>query len=251
MSETGALAETFNAAGRVLLDWLLPPRCPACGAEVQGGGDLCGDCYPKMTFLDEPLCQCCGLPFPYETGLKGVCGACARQQPRFQRARAALVYDDASRGMILALKHADRTDLVPAFARWMARAGRPLLAEADLILPVPLHWSRLMGRRFNQSAELARALSRMARRPFCPGLLRRKRRTRPQGHLSRRGRIRNVAGAFHLAPGAAGRIQGKRVLLIDDVLTTGATAESCAKVLLRGGAAAVDVLTLARVVLEQ
>ncbi len=166
----------------------------------------------------------------------------------FARARAVLVYDDASRDLILGFKHADRTEAAPAFGRWLARAGGELVETADLIVPVPLHWTRFVTRRYNQAALLGRALARETTLPLVPDLLIRRRRTPSQGGLDFAGRARNVRGAFRLNPRLAGGVRGRRVLLVDDVYTTGATVSACARVLLRGGAAQVDVLTLARVV---
>jgi ComF family protein len=176
------------------------------------------------------------------------CAACAAQPPRYARARSVLAYDEGSRDLILAFKHADRADLALPFARWMARAGAELLAEADLIAPVPLHWRRLLFRRYNQAALLAGALGRISGRPVVPDLLRRHRATPKQGRLSRSARRRNVQGAFALPEKYETLIAEKRVLLIDDVITTGATVESCARLLLDGGARSVDVLALAQVV---
>ncbi|HLZ67118.1 MAG TPA: ComF family protein [Aliidongia sp.] len=191
-----------------------------------------------------------GLPFPYDAGTGVECAECVAHPPPFDRARAVFAYDDHSRRLILAFKHADRLHGMPAFGQWLARSGAELLADADLVAPVPLHWTRLFRRRFNQSALLAQAAvaawaSRASSAPrFAPDLLIRRRRTRSQGHLSRLQRADNVRGAFAVRPGAD--IADKRVLLVDDVLTTGATIEACTRMLKRAGAARVDVLTLAR-----
>jgi ComF family protein len=166
----------------------------------------------------------------------------------FDRARAAFAYDDASRRLILPFKHADRTQATPWFGRWLARAAGELAADADIVAPVPLHRWRLFRRRYNQAALIALALAREAARPAIPDLLLRRRATRSQGRLSRAGRARNVAGAFAVNERHSARVTGRRVLLVDDVMTTGATVEACADVLKRAGAAAVDVATLARVV---
>jgi len=235
--------------GRGLLDLVLPPRCLACGGLVADPGALCAACWQGLSFLGEPACACCGLPFAHDPGPGTRCAACLADPPGFDRARSVLRYDDGSKGLILAFKHADRTDAAPAFARWLARSGQALLPDCDLIAPVPLHWRRLFRRRYNQAALLALALGRLAGKPVAPGLLRRRRDTASQGHLSRGARQRNVAGAFQVAPGWPARLAGRRVLLVDDVLTTGATVEAAAQVLTRAGAAGVDVLTLARVVM--
>jgi ComF family protein len=158
-------------------------------------------------------------------------------------------YDEASKGSILAFKHADRLDLVPSFARWLARAGRDLMADTDIIAAVPLHRSRLWSRRYNQAAELARHLARLSGKRFEPDLIERVRRTQSQGDMpSASARRRNVAGAFRLAQGTASQVKGRTILVIDDVLTTGATVDACARILKRSGAKAVYVLALARVV---
>ena len=175
------------------------------------------------------------------------CADCQAKPRAFARARAACLYDDASRGPILQLKHADRTDLAPLFARWLSRAARDLLAEADAIAPVPLHPSRLLGRRYNQAAEIARPLSRLAEVAYLPDALVRLRATGTQGGKSGSGRRRNVAAAFGVPPDRAAQVAGKRILLIDDVMTTGATLEGCSRALLAAGAACVDVAVIARV----
>ena len=240
----------MKRAGLLLLDALLPPRCLRCGTGTDRPGALCGTCWPAITFLAPPLCARCGYPFETAPAESAICGACAARAPAFDRARAVLAYDDASRELLLGFKHADRTEGAPAYAAWMARAGADLLAEADLIAPVPLHWRRLLHRRYNQAALLARALGRQpgTEAVVVPDLLRRRRVTASQGHLSPAARWRNVQGAFALTARRAARVQGARVLLVDDVLTTGATAEACARLLRRAGAAGVDVLTLARIV---
>lgn len=179
-----------------------------------------------------------------------LCGACLQEPPHYHSARAALVYDEASRGLILSFKHHDRTDVVPAFARLMAGAGEGVLARADVLVPVPLHPWRLFLRRYNQSALLAQALAKMADKPVLCSALRRIRATPSQGHLSRAQRFKNVQGAFVVPQKARAALAGKTVLLVDDVMTTGATASACAAVLGGAGAAKVDVLTLARAVRE-
>lgn len=178
-----------------------------------------------------------------------LCAPCLAEPPSFQRARAVMLYGEFSRSLVLKFKHSDRLDPAPAYARWLVRSGGALLADADMIAPVPLHWRRLFARRYNQSAILAQQVARLCDKPVIPDLLTRTRPTPSQGHLKRTQRGKNVAGAFALNDRWAETISGKRVLLIDDVLTTGSTAEHCARALLRGGAAGIDVLTLARVAL--
>jgi ComF family protein len=242
--------QLLRPLGRLGLDALLPPQCLACGEIVGEPGALCGPCWAVLNFVAAPLCSRCGRPFEVAAGEAAedtVCGGCIARPPAFAAARAALLYDDASRRLILGFKRADRTHAAPAFARWMARAGANLLAEADIVAPVPLHWSRLLARRYNQAALLANALAKLAGKQALPDLLRRRRRTPTQGGLGRSARFRNVAGAFEIVGRHRAKIADKHILLIDDVLTTGATVEACAKALLRAGASNVSVLTLARV----
>ncbi len=236
----------FGPARR-LLDWLLPPQCLACGGPTDRPGGLCAECWSTADFVIEPMCACCGMPFELPVAPGALCGACLRSPPAFERARAVMVYDDLSRRMILGLKYADRLDMAPAFAEWLGRAGVALIADADWIAPVPLHWTRLFRRRFNQAAELARAVAHTHARGYAPDLLVRRRNTDSQAGLGAGARRRNVRAAFQVKQAWRSRIQGKRVLLIDDVMTTGATVTACARALSRAGVGAVDVLTLARV----
>ncbi len=234
-----------------VLNALLPPQCPSCSDLVEEAGMLCGDCWKQVDFLTPPMCSACGLPFAFEVeGEAGdvLCGACVRDRPPYDRARAVMVYGDFSRKLVLAFKHADRTDTAPGLARWMARMGRELISDADVITPVALHWTRLFQRRYNQAALLAGVLGRETGVPVVQDLLIRKRKTPPQGRLGAAGRRRNLKGAFRINAKHLETVKDKRVLLVDDVLTTGATASASAVVLLRAGAKAVDVLTLARVV---
>ncbi len=228
------------------LDVVLPPRCLSCGVTVSAPGTLCATCWRGITFLGRPCCACCGYPFAYDLGSGGLCGACAAHSPPFDRARAAMRYDESSRNLVLALKHGDRLHLAPALAQWMRRAGAELLDGADLLVPVPLHWTRLFTRRYNQAAVLAQAMAKVGAPPVSADCLIRRRRTPPQGRKNAAARRRNVAGAFRVRRPA--EVAGRRIVLIDDVLTTGATVEECARVLKRAGAARVEVLALARTV---
>jgi ComF family protein len=243
-----------EGAARVAADALWPPRCLSCGAGVDQAGRLCPACWQRIDFIAEPLCRRCGLPFafaiPGEDFGATECGACLRQPPPFDRARAAMRYGDASRKLILAFKHGDRTDAAPALAAWLARAAGGLLGDCDVIAPVPLNRWRLLRRRYNQAALLAQALARRAGKPVAVDALRRLRATPSQGGLTAAQRRTNVRGAFAVRPRWADRIAGRGVLLVDDVMTTGATVEACARALRAAGAARVDVVTLARVVRE-
>ncbi len=243
-----AMAPGVRAVIGSALNAILPPRCLSCGVIVAETGALCGPCWEGMQFLTPPMCGQCGFPFELEPHGHSLCGACLARAPAYDRARAVMAYDAGSRDLLLAFKHADRTEAAPALAKWLARAGAELLEDADIIAPVPLHRWRLFQRRYNQAALLAHALGRGREVPVLPQLLRRIRNTPSQGRLSASGRRRNVAGVFKVAPRFLERVAGKRVLLVDDVLTTGATVEACARVLKRAGASGVDVLTAARVV---
>ncbi len=246
VGQSGALA------GRVL-DLLLPPVCLNCGEVVDSPGRLCAPCWTGISFIAPPFCACCGLPFPYDLGPEALCAACIASQPRYGRARAVLRYDDHSRGLVLRLKHADRLEGAGAFGLWMARAGADLLAPGSLIAPVPLWRWRLFRRRYNQSALLALGIGRAVGPGISviPDLLVRRRSTGSQAGLGRAQRARNVQGAFAVGAEHADRVRGRAVVLVDDVLTTGATLEACARPLLRAGAARVDALVLARVVRDE
>ena len=243
-------------AARLALDSLLPPRCLSCGEVMESTGNLCPDCWGKVDFITPPQCDSCGRPFDFAVGEETLCGVCARGKPSYGRARAVFRYDDFSRGLVLAFKYADRSDIAPAFGRWLARSGGALLSGADYLIPVPLHWRRLFMRRYNQAALLAHAVGDETGLPVLPDLLRRVRPTPPLGRLSAAQRHARLAGAIALSPAytdsgpKGGFLQARRIVLIDDVMTSGATAGECVKILYAAGAENVDVLTLARVDLE-
>ncbi len=242
----GRLARQSYAA---CLDALLPQRCLGCAVIVEGSDSLCADCWRHLTFIGPPMCRQCGYPLPQAVADMPVCGACAADPPVFSRARAALRYDDGARGMILRFKHADRTDIARTFGRLLETAGAELLADCDLIVPVPLHRWRLLQRGYNQAGLLAHALAHGGERTVVPDLLQRVQATASQQGLGGEQRKRNItSGAFRLHPRHRDRIAGRHVLLIDDVMTTSATVTACARVLIRSGAASVDVLAIARVV---
>ncbi len=226
---------------------LFPPVCAGCRRQVSEPGTLCGACWPKLRFLERPWCAVMGTPFAHDMGDNLLSAEAIADPPPFARARAAVAYSGVARQMVQNLKYGDRTELAPWMARWMLRAGSELVAEAQMVVPVPLHWRRFLRRRFNQSAELARAVARLSALRFEPEALSRRKVTRQQVGLGARERQDNVRGAFHVPPEAAIRVAGRRVLLVDDVYTTGATVASASRALLRGGASAVDVLTFARV----
>jgi ComF family protein len=233
-----------KALWRGALDLIFPPRSmDGTAASLDGG--LSAEAWSRIHFLDGPVCDGCGSPFEYDQG--GRCALCMARPRAFDAARAACLYDETSRDPILQLKHADRLDLAPLLARWLSRAARELLDEAEAIVPVPLHPMRLLHRRYNQAAEIARPLSALSGVPYLPDALVRRRPTDSQGGKSGAGRRRNVAGAFHVPPGRALQVAERRILLVDDVMTTGATAEGCARALKAAGAARVDVAVVARV----
>ena len=243
----GQLGRPALQLGQRLFDLVLPPRCKKCGALVVDDDGLCADCWSGLTFLGPPWCACCGRPFDYDVGEGALCGACLAEPPLFDAARAALAYDDASREMILRFKHGGDETLARLFARWMVLAGADLFAESAIIVPVPLHPWRRIRRRFNQSALLAADLARLTGLPYDPLPLVRVKRTQSQGGLGRTARALNVRGAFAVRPDRRERISGRRILLVDDVWTSGATAEACIRSLHRAGTAPVSFLTLARV----
>lgn len=235
--------------GRWAVDLVYPPLCMLCREPVSDPGSLCPSCWGALHFIDGPVCAVCGLPFEVDAGPETLCGTCLAEPPLFDGARSVLTYDALSKKPVLALKHADRLDLVPGLGRWLERCGGEHLKTAEMIVPVPLHRWRLWKRRYNQAAELARALSRLTALPTAPAVLIRRKSTPSQGAMpSAEARRRNVRGAFVVPQSKRGLVAGRHILLVDDVLTTGATVNACARALKRAGAASVFVLALARVV---
>jgi ComF family protein len=242
------LRSALGQTVRLALDVALPPLCPSCREPLGDGAGLCAACWSKLSMIEPPYCARLGIPFTYDPGPGLLSMEAIASPPAYDRARAAVRYDDVARALVHAFKYGDRMDLAPLMGGWMARAGRELLAEADALVPVPLHWRRLWARRFNQSAALAGAIAAERGIPVCHDALKRVRATAQQVGLSKTERADNVQGAFRVAPEAKPAVAGRRLVLIDDVLTSGATADTCAKALLRAGAAHVDVLVFARVV---
>ncbi len=231
---------------RATLDVALPPLCAACRVPVDGKG-LCPSCWSRLSFITRPYCERLGIPFAFDPGPGVLSMEAIASPPAYNRSRAAVRFDEVSRALVHALKYGDRLDLAPMMGRWVSRAGRELLADADGLVPVPLHWGRQWRRRFNQSAMLAAAVSAESGVPIAAGALKRVKATAQQVGLTRAERATNVQGAFKVPEAGRAAVLHRRLVLVDDVLTSGATVEGCARALLRAGAANVDVLVFARV----
>lgn len=248
--ELGASIRAAVPGGRLfstISNMVLPPVCLACETQVAEQGVLCPHCWGEIRFIEKPYCAVLGTPFAYDLGADVLSGDAIANPPVYARARAVALYDSVARKLVQGLKFSDRTDLAPWMANWMVRAGDELLKDDPLIIGVPLHRRRMFFRRFNQSAELARHIAARADLSYMPRVLQRIRATRQQVGLGARERQVNVRGAFRVPTDQKNHIAGKRVLLVDDVLTTGATLNAASRALLRGGANSVDCLTFARV----
>lgn len=235
------------AIASVLVDLVAPPACLACDTRIGAQGGLCPRCWGEMRFIERPFCEILGTPFPHDQGPGAVSLPALADPPPFERLRSVVLYDERARALVSGLKFADRGDLARWMAQWMLVAGRELLADCQIVIPVPLHWRRLQERRYNQSAELARPLALGAGLACLPLALVRHRATQSQIGLSALARSRNVQGAFRVPTESRPQIEGRRILLVDDVYTTGATVKACARALKRAGASDIDVLTFARV----
>jgi len=227
-----------------------PPACIACQAALGQAQALCPSCWSSIGFIERPYCERLGTPFAVDLGAGLLSPAAIADPPVFARARAVCRFDGVARELVHRLKYGDRTELALTLGRMMAQAGRELLVDADLIVPVPLHRTRLWSRRFNQAAALAVVIARQTQLPLAPAALSRVKRTRQQVGLTRPQRAENLQGAFRVPDAMRPQIEGRRILLIDDVLTTGSTANAAARALLRAGARKVDVLSFARVVTD-
>lgn len=254
----------FNHYRRLALDMILPPRCPVTGELVAENGTIHPRYWQKLHFIHAPHCRCCGLPFAdispdaqmdnnadidtdNDTNTALYCSKCLEQKPLYHKARSVFRYDPVSAKMILKFKHADAVHMAPLFARWMQHSGAELLQESNLIVPVPLHRFRLLHRRYNQAALLARLLARQQNHlVYAPMALKRIRYTPSQGTKTYDERHQNMQAAFAVPKAARKLIDGKTVLLIDDVYTSGATIKACTEALLQNGAGKINVLTLAR-----
>ena len=235
--------------GQAGLDVIYPPSCMACRRAIQGAHGVCSACWSAIAFIEPPVCERLGTPFAQDLGPGLLSPEAIAHPPVYDRARAVARFDDGpARTLVHRLKYGDRPDFAQVLGGWMARAGRELLAESPLIVPVPLHPRRLWHRRFNQAALLAQTVGRIAGAPVDLDALIRVKATKSQVGMSRNERADNIQGAFKVTPAGAARLLGRRVLLIDDVLTTGSTVNASARALRRRGASAVDVLVFARVV---
>jgi ComF family protein len=248
VSATGRALAAVRAAWHFALDIGLPPLCPACRGPLADQGGLCAACWSRLSFIAPPYCERLGIPFVYDPGPGILSMEAIADPPAYTRARAAVRYDDVARALVHAFKYRDRLDLAPVMGGWMARAGRELLTDADALVPVPLHWRRLWARRFNQSAALAKAIAAASGVPLLHDSLRRVRATPQQVGLPRAQRANNVQGAFRVPTDKRADVRGRSLVLVDDVLTSGATTDTCARALLQAGAENVDVIVFARVV---
>lgn len=235
------------ASGRALIDVIVPPKCLSCRAPVTQGSSLCISCWQNLQFLESPVCDVMGTPFAYDQGEGALSAAALADPPPWDKSRAAIVFDQNSKNLIHALKYKDHHEAALMMVRMMARAGRELLAESDLIVPVPLHPTRLWKRRFNQAALLAKPLAQIAVKKYAPDLLERKVATRQQVGLDQKARQKNVKKAFQVPEAKLNELKGRKILLVDDVRTTGATFAACAEALKKAGAAEVNVLSFALV----
>lgn len=252
MASGGAIVKTARgwlaqlSAGAV--NFVYPPTCLACHAPVERADALCPACFGKLRPITAPYCPVLGIPFEVDLGPGALSAEAIANPPPYQRARTALVYSQVAGLLVSRLKYSDRPELAAFCARLMAGSGNELLGDDAVLVPVPLHPLRQFTRRYNQSAEIARALGRLAGVPLLPGLVRRKRATRRQVGLSADARGRNVAGAFVAAPDAVARLKGRRVVIVDDVITTGSTVKAVTLALRRAGIDKIDVIAFARVV---
>ncbi|MFN8830874.1 MAG: ComF family protein [Labrys sp. (in: a-proteobacteria)] len=242
------LARGLRHAGARLVDWFLPPACLGCQAPTQTPHGLCPACWSQLPLIERPFCERLGTPFSFDPGDGLLSPDAIAHPPAYHRARAATRYAGLAVELVHRLKYSDRDDVAPLLGSLMARAGSDLLSDADALIPIPLHRWRLLRRRFNQSALLCDEIARLTGVPHDPFTLQRVRRSTPQVGLSRAERLRNVQGAFTVPEERRVAIAGRRLVLVDDVVTSGATAEAATRTLLRAGAARVDLLSFARVI---
>jgi ComF family protein len=245
-----SLGVSASGWARRVADLVYPPVCLGCGVMTGGHGAVCAACWQKLRFIDRPHCDVLGVPFSYDPGPGMLSAQAIASPPVFDRLRSAVIFDGAARAMVHGLKYKDRGDLAPTMAVWMERGGRDCLDRCDAIVPVPLHRTRFVLRKYNQAAELARHLARRTDKPYLPAALIRTKRTRRQVGLTARAREENVRAAFVVPPGREAEIFGKRIVLVDDVYTTGATVSAATRALKKAGATEVSVLTFAMALAE-
>ncbi len=248
MDSAKRMTDFLMRASTAVVDAILPPLCLSCRRPVARDGGLCPACWKELRFIDRPFCDVLGTPFAYDIGSGAVSAEAIANPPAFYRARAACVHRGPARDLVHRLKYSDRADLARWMAGWMVRAGSDLLADADVLIPVPLYRTRLWSRRFNQAALLAHAVGRRQSLRVETGWLERVRATRSQVGLNADQRERNVRGAFRIRKSVQPDLRARKIVLVDDVLTTGSTVDACARSLRRAGADRVDVLVFARVV---
>lgn len=240
------IARYLKSFAKTVSDLLFPPTCHGCGEHVSAPGSICPYCWQNIHFITPPYCPVMGLPFQYDPGDGFLSGEALQNPPVFDKARSAVIHDGLVRRLVTQFKYADRLELAPVMGQWMIRAGQDLIAESDLIIPVPLHRWRFFTRRYNQAAELARMIAAQTNLPFMPEALLRHKATHHQVGLNAKERMKNIKGAFSVSPNGANILKNKNILLIDDVYTTGATVNAAAKSLKKGGANKVFVLTFSR-----
>ena len=234
-----------------VVDTILPPRCPGSGEVVEIQGAVSPNFWDKLQFIEKPFCKKCSIPFSFESDENVICGRCLDEDPFYDESRAAVVYNDASRRVILNFKFNDKTHYVHTFVPWMLRAGKELIEQSDYIIPVPLHPKKIRMRKFNQSALLAQAIAKKTNVKYLPDGLIRTRHTIPQKGLNKKQRLENISGAFEISDNYLDKLAHKNILIIDDIFTTGATLNECARILKNAGSCKVSVLTIARVTKEE
>ncbi len=245
-----SLKHAFISATTLVLDAVFPPRCPSCHASVVVEGNFCAPCFNQLKLIAPPMCSCCGIPFIADMGEGALCPECLTVPPAFDTVRAVMVYDITSAPLITALKFHDQWAGLNRYGEMMKSAGGALIAKSDMVIPVPLHWRRHLRRRYNQAALLAYRIAEDASLLCRMDIIKRARYTPPQMRLDRATRLKNVRKAFVLSERTLAVVQDKTILLVDDVVTTGATVSACASLLKKAGAKEVNVLALARTVKE-
>lgn len=245
MVMSNCLSALPRTLARGALDLLLPLRCLSCDERVGTGEGLCPACWSAMSFIEKPVCYRLGTPFSYDIGEEAWSPRAIADPPPFERSRSVAFYQGTAQALVLALKFGGRRELARPMGLWMRAAGRDFLQPDSLLVPVPLHWSRLLSRRFNQAAALAKVIAEACDAPFAPDTLVRIKRTRQQVGLSAGERHKNVRSAFAVGRNRASLLTSRHVVLVDDVVTTGSTLRACTRTLLGAGAASVDVLTFA------